>query len=108
MSSPKLQKQSEFDATIGRELQSWAARQKPPAGARARLLEAAAAQSLQHTNRIPRRRPRIFKQVQRWLAAAVAGNRSPQMPYSELSQWLFNQAMWQNLGNDRRAARFVC
>ena len=108
MSSPKLQKHSDFDVTIGRELQSWAARQQPPADARARLLEAAASESHQSTKRPGRRSPRIVTQVQRWLAAAVPLRRKPQLPYTELSQWLFNQAMWQSLGNDRRAVRFVC
>lgn len=107
MSSPRLQKQSDFDATIGRELKSWAARQQPPADARARLLEAAAAQSQKPTERRAPRASAMTK-VQRWLSAVVPSRRNPQLPYTELSQWLFNQAMWQSLGNDRRAVRFVC
>lgn len=107
MSSPRLQKQSDFDATIGRELQSWAARQQAPAGGRARLLDAAAAQTRKPAKRQARRSPRFVTELHRWLTATPA-RRNPQMPYSELSQWLFNQAMWQNLGNDRRTVRFVC
>ena len=108
MSSPRLQRKSDFDATIGRELEAWGSRQRAPANGRARLLEAAAAQSSNPSRRFPKRGLRFLNHFQRWLSAAAPSRRRPQMPYTELSQWLFNQAMWQSLGNDRRAVRFVC
>jgi len=98
MSSPKLRKHSDFDLTIGRELQSWASRQHAPAEVRRRVLDGAAVQA---------RSLRSVRRLQQWLNIGPV-RRKPQLPYTELTQWLYNQAMWHSLGNDRRAVRFVC
>jgi hypothetical protein len=102
MSSPDLRKASEFDLTIGRELQSWANRQQAPAEIRRRVLEEAGARG-----RTPAG-PQLAVRRLRQLLRIAPARRKPQLPYTELSQWLFNQAMWHSLGNDRRAVRFVC
>lgn len=101
MNSPELQKYDEFDASIGRELRSWAARQQPPAGGREALLEAAAPRTRRSI------RANMLNRIQRWLLSPRATS-GPDLPYVELSQWLYAQAMWHSLGNDRRAVRFVC
>ena len=107
MSSPRLRKGSDFDHTIGRELQSWAGRQQPPADLRERILAEAAVQERKQRRLFNFRSPLAFRRLRIWLHPGPA-RRKPQIPYTELSQWLFNQAMWHNLGNDRRAVRFVC
>lgn len=103
MNSPRMDRHSDFDSTIGQELKSWAARQQAPVDSRAVLLAAARAAA-------PRRRSwsRVTaRRIQSWLAASF-GRRPPRLPHTELTQWLFTQAMWHNLGIDRRAVRFVC
>jgi hypothetical protein len=107
MNSPKLRTHSDFDRTIGRELQSWAGRQHAPAEVRRRVLTEAAAQEPTRRRLFGLRSPRVVRRFRHWLSAGPT-RRKPQIPYTELSQWLFNQAMWQSLGNDRRAVRFVC
>jgi hypothetical protein len=107
MNSPDLRKRGEFDLTIGHELQSWAGRQQAPADIRRRVMEGAA--ELERKRRRPNglRSPFAFLRIRQLLHLGLP-RRKPQLPYSELSQWLFNQAMWQSLGNDRRSVRFVC
>jgi hypothetical protein len=107
MNSPKLRKGSDFDQTIGRELQSWSARQQPPADLRERILNQAAAQERKRRRAFASRSPLALRKLRHWLLSGTA-RRKPQLPYTELSQWLFNQAMWHSLRNDRRAVRFVC
>jgi hypothetical protein len=107
MNSPKLHKRSEFDLTIGHELESWAGRQEAPAEVRARVLDGAAALERKRRRFVRRRGPLVVQRLHQWLTTRPV-RRKPQVPYTELSQWLFNQAMWQSLGNDRRAVRFVC
>jgi hypothetical protein len=107
MSSPDLRKRGEFDLTIGHELQSWAGRHHAPADTRRRVMEGAA--ELERKRRPPSglRSSSAVLRIRQLLHIGPA-RRKPQLPYSELSQWLFNQAMWHSLGNDRRSVRFVC
>jgi len=103
MNSPRLKKYDEFDATIGLELESWAERQQPPAGGREALLQAAG----KRKQRAVLRAPRALRKLKHWLISPQSSNH-PGLPYNELSQWLYAQAMWHSLDNDRRAVRFVC
>lgn len=108
MSSPRSKQSSsnEFDATIGRELKSWAARQHAPTSLRTRVLEQAVRQPGKSAA-APARRSQFIKRLQVWLVGPTAVH-GPQLSYSDLTQWLSSQAAWHNLGNDRRAVRFVC
>ncbi|HUF39130.1 MAG TPA: hypothetical protein VMN57_11445 [Anaerolineales bacterium] len=110
MSLPDHHKTSDFDLTIGRELQSWAGRQHAPAEVRRRVLVEAAGdgRARQKYSRVPIAAPfRVVRWFRRWLCDAPV-RQLPELPHKELSKWLFNQAMWHSLGNDRRAVRFVC
>jgi len=100
MSSPDRLSAREFDPTIGRSLKNWGARQTPPADARATLLRRAGRQRQVHPGRS------WFHTAARLLAAA--GLNPAQRPaYTDLSRWLFSQAMLQNLRTDRSGLRFV-
>lgn len=107
MNSPRVQRPDEFDATIGRELKAWAGRQQPPAAVRAAILQAAAERSPTPAKAVIQGRSPVLQRIQQWLVSPH-GRRQPQLPYSELSQWLFTEAMWHSLGIDRRAVRYVC
>ena len=104
MNSPRNQG-DEFDATIGHELKTWASRQTAPASGRRQLLQAAVRSKNSAAQR--RFRPRLIAQLQQWLAGPFH-RPQPAFPATELSQWLFYQTAWHNLGIDRRAVRFVC
>lgn len=107
MNSPRSQKFDAFDATIGRELKNWATRQHAPASIRATLLEEAAVRAKKPAAGSAHRRNTFVKRLQVWLVGPTSV-RGPQLSYSDLTQWLSSQAAWHNLGNDRRAVRFVC
>lgn len=109
MSSPRSQQvfAEEFDATIGRELKNWAARQHAPASVRTRVLEGAARQSKKPAGGAVSRRAQAVRRLHAWLVGPPAP-RTPQLSYNDLTQWLASQAAWHNLGIDRRAVRLVC
>jgi hypothetical protein len=106
MNSPRLNKKDEFETVIAQDLKAWSARVQAPESSRQALLEAAARQERRSMRRLPALKSLVPQGLQRWLTAPLS--RAPKLPQSELAQWLFTQAMWHNLGNDRRAVRFVC
>ena len=107
MSSPRSQQFDAFDATIGRELKSWANRQHAPTSIRTTLLEEAARRAKKPAAGSATRRTPFMKRLHVWLVGPTPV-RGSQLSYSDLTQWLSSQAAWHNLGNDRRAVRFVC
>jgi hypothetical protein len=106
MNSPKLQKYDEFETTVARDLKIWSGRVQSPAGGREALLRKAAERTRRAPRRISMLRSLVPHRLQRWLTSPR--DRLPKLPQTELTQWLYTQAMWHNLGNDRRAVRFVC
>lgn len=108
MNSHKFQKMDDFDFTIGRELKRWGAGVQAPTSARALILQQAAQQSrIPAEKTAPVRPPQILKRLQKLLLGG-SGLHGTHMAYPDLTQWLFSQAAWHNLGIDRRATRLVC
>ncbi len=107
MSSPRSQDFDEFDVTIGRELKNWGSKQQAPAAVRSIILDNAARHAKKSVSSGAYRRKQFVKRLQHIFVGANAF-RGPEMTYPDLSQWLFSQAAWHNLGNDRRTVRFVC
>jgi hypothetical protein len=107
MSSPRSKYTNDFDTTIGHELKSWSSKQQAPSSIRTSLLDAAARQVKQPAKDNQSQKSNGFKRIQNWLFGTV-GRPEPQRHYADLSQWLFTQAAWHSLGNDRRSVRFVC
>lgn len=107
MSSPRSRTQTEFDATIGRELRNWGDRQQAPAAVRNQILQQASETKTARQVRFRLKALRPFRRLRFYLFEA-SSLRLPDLPYSELTRWLHAQAAWQHLGNDRRSARFVC
>ena len=98
MNSPDSRTPDEFDVALSHLFHNWADQQTPPAYARNRVLKKAARNAKVDFGR-------YFLITLKRLNPYWTGR---PLNHTELTKWLFSQAMLQCFSMDRRALRMLC